>query len=82
MTAVFFANTLMNKEHVLEHLKSINYPGFTRDIVSFGMIKDVAVDGETVTVQLNISSQNEEKKQEVISAVKTELNKHFNNKFF
>ncbi len=77
MTAVFFANTLMNKEHVLEHLKSINYPGFTRDIVSFGMIKDVAVDGETVTVQLNISSQNEEKKQEVISAVKTELNKHF-----
>ena len=67
----------MNKEHVLDHLKSINYPGFSRDIVSFGMVKDILVEGEQVTVQLNITSQNEEKKQEVISAVKKELAEHF-----
>lgn len=68
----------MNKEHVLEHLKSINYPGFSRDIVSFGMVKHVSVDGDNVTIHLNISTQNNEKKQEVISAVKKELSGHFN----
>ena len=77
MAAVFFALFPMNKEHILDHLKSINYPGFSRDIVSFGMVKDVSVDGDTVTVHLNITSQNEEKKQEVISAVKKELSGHF-----
>ena len=77
MAAVFFALFPMNKDHILDHLKSINYPGFSRDIVSFGMVKDVSVDGDTVTVHLNITSQNEEKKQEVISAVKKELSGHF-----
>ncbi len=77
MAAVFFASFPMNKEHILDHLKSINYPGFSRDIVSFGMVKDVSVDGDTVTVHLNITSQNEEKKQEVILAVKKELSGHF-----
>lgn len=67
----------MNKEHILEHLKSINYPGFSRDIVSFGMVKNIVVDDDKVTVTLNISSQNENKKDEVISAVKQELEKHF-----
>ena len=68
----------MNKEQVLDHLKSINYPGFSRDIVSFGMVKDVEISGDQVIVHLNISSQNEEKKQEVVSAVKKQLSGHFN----
>ena len=67
----------MNKEHVLEHLKSINYPGFSRDIVSFGMVKNIVVDDNAVTVTLNISSQNENKKDEVINAVKSKLKQHF-----
>ena len=67
----------MNKEQILEQLKSINYPGFSRDIVSFGMVKNIVVDDDKVTVTLNISSQNENKKDEVISAVKQELEKHF-----
>ena len=67
----------MNKEYVLEHLKSINYPGFSRDIVSFGMVKNIVVDDNAVTVTLNISSQNENKKDEVINAVKAELKQHF-----
>ena len=78
MAAVFFAKPIMNKEQVLDHLKSINYPGFSRDIVSFGMVKDVAINGDQVIVHLNISSQNEEKKQEVVGAVKKQLSGHFN----
>ena len=67
----------MNKEHVLDHLKSINYPGFSRDIVSFGMVKDVIVDEKTVIVYLNITSQNEAKKQEVVKNLKQVLSEDF-----
>ena len=56
----------MEQEKVLEKLKQINYPGFNRDIVSFGMVKDITVDNDVVKLELRISSQNEEKKQEVI----------------
>ena len=78
MAAVFFAKTNMNKEQVIDHLKSINYPGFSRDIVSFGMVKDVEIKSDQVIVHLNISSQNEEKKHEVLEAVKKQLEGHFN----
>ena len=67
----------MNKQQVLEKLKSINYPGFNRDIVSFGMVKDLVIEDDVVNLTINISSQNEEKKQAVINDVKKELDPHF-----
>ena len=60
----------MNKEQVLTKLRSINYPGFSRDIVSFGMVKDIEINDESIKLELNITSQNEEKKQQVIENVK------------
>ena len=47
----------MNKEQVLEKLKTINYPGFNRDIVSFGMVKDIVIDDNHINLKINISSQ-------------------------
>jgi len=67
----------MNKENVIDKLKTINYPGFSRDIVSFGMVKDVIVDEKTVVVSLNIASQNEAKKQEVVKNLKEVLSEYF-----
>ena len=67
----------MNKEQVLEKLKTINYPGFNRDIVSFGMVKDIVIDDNHINLKINISSQNEEKKQAVINDVRKELDSHF-----
>ena len=63
----------MNKQNVLELLKEINYPGFSRDIVSFGMIQDVDVDGTNVTIQMKITTEKEEKKQAVVNAIKDKL---------
>ena len=34
----------MDKNQILDQLKQINYPGFNRDIVSFGMVKEVVID--------------------------------------
>ena len=59
----------MNKEQVLEKLKTINYPGFNRDIVSFGMVKDIVIDDNHLNITINISSQNEEKKQAVMEKI-------------
>ena len=56
----------MNKQEVLEKLKSIKYPGFNRDIVSFGMIKKISIESDDIELKLNITSQNEEKKLEHI----------------
>ena len=67
----------MNKAQIFEKLKSINYPGFSRDIISFGMVKDLEIVGDRVVLTLNIASQNQNKKQEVIAAIKTVLKNDF-----
>ncbi|NQV38347.1 MAG: Mrp/NBP35 family ATP-binding protein [Candidatus Marinimicrobia bacterium] len=63
----------MQKDTVLEILKTVKYPGFSRDIVSFGMVEDIIIEGKAIKVQLKVSSQQEEKKatikQEVEKAI-------------
>ena len=63
----------MNKQDILDLLKTIHYPGFNRDIVSFGMVKDVLIENDSIGVLLNITSQNEKKKQKVIKLVERKL---------
>jgi len=45
-----------NPQEILAELKKIKYPGFTRDIVSFGMVKDIEVANVGVTVFLTTAS--------------------------
>lgn len=59
----------MDKNQILEKLKTIKYPGFNRDIVSFGMVKDVVIDKNTITIILSISSQNKEKKNQLVKQI-------------
>ena len=68
----------MNKEQITNQLKTIKYPGFNRDIISFGMVKDIIVNDKEVVINLNISSQNNDKKQIVIDSIKNLLDAHFN----
>ena len=50
----------MTQEHVSNLLKSINYPGFSRDIVSFGIVKGIQVSENQISVNLAIATQNQE----------------------
>ena len=59
----------MDKNQILEQLKQINYPGFNRDVVSFGMVKEVVIDKNIVTIILGISSSNEEKKNQLVKQI-------------
>ncbi len=67
----------MKKSEVLTLLQAIQYPGFSRDIVSFGMVKNVDVSKDTVEIELTIKTQNDEKKQTVVDEIKNNLSQYF-----
>jgi len=51
--------SIVTKETILEALKQVNYPGFSRDIVSFGLVKSVRVEDGDVKIAISISTNNE-----------------------
>ena len=67
----------MNKNEVKEILANINYPGFNRDIVSFGMVSGIEVKSDEVKIILSITSQNNEKKKILVSDIEKKLNEYF-----
>jgi ATP-binding protein involved in chromosome partitioning len=46
----------LNSDTILAQLRGVKYPGYTRDIVSFGMVKDVQVEGTRVTVRIAVTT--------------------------
>ena len=67
----------MKKSEVLTLLQAIQYPGFSRDIVSFGMVKNVDVSKDTVEIELTIKTKNDEKKKIVVDEIKNNLSQYF-----
>jgi ATP-binding protein involved in chromosome partitioning len=59
-----------NPNEILNELKKVKYPGFTRDIVSFGLIKDIEVGHSGVTVFLGAVSANPDLVKAVTEQVK------------
>ncbi|WP_367872284.1 P-loop NTPase [Luteolibacter sp. Populi] len=47
----------MSPEFIKEALRNVRYPGFSRDIVSFGLVKDVRQEGGTLTVHLEVATK-------------------------
>lgn len=46
----------MNEETIKEYLKQVKYPGFSRDIVSFGLIRAISFDKDTARVELAVTT--------------------------
>ncbi|MGZ5503708.1 MAG: P-loop NTPase, partial [Chthoniobacterales bacterium] len=46
----------VTEEQVKEALKAVKYPGFSRDIVSFGLVKGIEIKNSSVTVQLALAT--------------------------
>ena len=55
---------------ILVELKKVRYPGFTRDIVSFGMVKDIEIAYKGVTVTLTAPSANAESAAQIVEDVR------------
>jgi ATP-binding protein involved in chromosome partitioning len=47
---------MLSQENILEALKSVKYPGFSRDIVSFGLVKEVSFAAGAVTVMMQLTA--------------------------
>ena len=48
----------VTKEQVLAALRSVKYPGFTRDIVSFGIVRDTQIEGGKVRIGIELGPGN------------------------
>ena len=51
---------MLNQDAILNALKSVKYPGYSRDIVSFGIVKNVAVNNGAVSVSIELTSANKD----------------------
>ncbi len=58
----------ISEEQIKEALRSVKYPGFSRDIVSFGLVKGIRIEQGDVTVQLALASN----EPAIPQAIKTE----------
>jgi ATP-binding protein involved in chromosome partitioning len=47
---------VITEDQVLDALKGVRYPGFSRDVVSFGLVKGVRIDDGAVTVQMSLAT--------------------------
>lgn len=56
---------MITRELILERLKQVKYPGFSRDIVAFGVVKNIAIEGNDVSVLLSIDTQDSNVPREI-----------------
>jgi ATP-binding protein involved in chromosome partitioning len=60
-------------QEILEDLKQITYPGYTRDIVSFGIVRDIEIASVGVTVTLAPGGARPEAVEEISNAVRARV---------
>jgi len=56
---------MLTQEIILDALKAIKYPGYSRDIVSFGLVKNVAANNGAVSLTLQFTSANPQVAQQL-----------------
>ncbi|MEM7008003.1 MAG: Mrp/NBP35 family ATP-binding protein [Thermodesulfobacteriota bacterium] len=60
----------LSPERIKQSLQTVKYPGFTRDIVSFGLVKDVQIDGAKVNVSLVLPKPDDKLASEIGESVR------------
>ena len=48
---------MISEDLIREKLAEVSYPGFSRDIVSFGLIKNIWIEGDDVTVKIELATR-------------------------
>ena len=61
----------ITEELVLERLKTVKFPGYSRDIVSFGLVKEIKISGPDLLLRLSVATSN----PNVAQTLKTESEK-------
>src|ERR1700751_3826135 len=50
--------SVLTESTIIDRLKSVKFPGYSRDIVSFGLVKEVKLSGGDVLVRLAVATSN------------------------
>jgi ATP-binding protein involved in chromosome partitioning len=48
----------LSEELIIERLREVKFPGYSRDIVSFGLVKEIKLAGSSAMVRLGIATNN------------------------
>ena len=59
---------MLTEDDIKQALRAVKYPGYSRDIVSFGLVKEIAVKDGAVSVSMQLTTNN----AEVASQLKSE----------
>ena len=65
------------KKKIIESLKSIKYPGFNRDIISFGIIKNISIENNIIKFILNVNTDNANDKNFIKKNIVKLINEQF-----
>ena len=63
----------LTTEDIQKILKGINYPGFSRDIVSFGMVKSISLTESGADITLHINTDNADTLNQLDSTIREKL---------
>lgn len=63
----------MNKDLIINTLKTVKYPGFSRDITSFGLVQSVQADDKAIEINLALTTSNPEVSKQIEQDVKNAL---------
>ena len=66
------------KEQILNKLRNVNYPGYNRDIVSFGIVKNIIVSDSQIIILLQLNTDNDNHKKEIKDEIYNIISNHFN----
>lgn len=64
---------MISEAQILDALRTVKYPGFSRDIVSFGLIKGIRIEGPDVTVQFSLAARDPNIPRQIHEAAQSAL---------
>ena len=67
---------MISKNQIVDILKTIKYPGFSRDIISFGLIKNIEISNKDITITLYFKSND----SKIVEKLKYDINSEISDK--
>ena len=65
----------MNIESIRSALTAVKFPGFSRDIVSFGLVKDIQLENDKVQIAVEVTTANEAVPEQIEADIRSTLGK-------
>src|SRR5215831_5784530 len=62
---ILHCHRMLTEEDIKNALKAVKYPGYSRDIVSFGLVKNIATQNGAVSVSMHLTAANPEAAQQI-----------------